>query len=551
MRKDSQLGQGGFAGVTAWPLLLVSALGICAALALRLRFLDLPLERDEGVYAVIAQQIMAGLPPYESTHDMRFPGIYAVYALLLSIFGSTHTGLHGALLVTNAVSCALLYGLAQNLAGRAVGFSAAALFAVLSLGPAVQGLWANNEHFVLPPVLGGLWLLRVALERRDRLRLLGAGLLLGIAPTVKQHGLFFPAAAAVMVLAGSRRHPRSERVVDLCTLGLGIGIPSALIAAALAWAGVFDEFWFWTVRYAGQYASRIPLERGLGYLSIHGANLLREAWPAFALALLGIGALMWDRRWQRIRGFALGFIASSALCVVPGFYFRPHYFALLLPAASVSAALGIEAIANAAGRLHSAAFRWLAAGLLAAALGYPLFADRGFYALSPPDAARAVYFPNPFPEALEIGAFIREHTRPGETIAVIGSEPQIYFYAGRPPATAWIYTYPMMEPHPLALTMQQEMVAEIEAARPAFVVYVGSPLSWLVRPGSPQHILRWAASYTSRDYRRVGAVELISADRSVVLWGEEAANYRALSPNFLWVFERRGRAGSTAPSRAP
>ena len=67
------------------PLLLVAGIGLCAAFALRLRFLDLPLTRDEGTYAVVAQQILAGSPPYESAHDMRFPGIYAVYALMISM----------------------------------------------------------------------------------------------------------------------------------------------------------------------------------------------------------------------------------------------------------------------------------------------------------------------------------------------------------------------------------------------------------------------------------------------------------------------------------
>lgn len=534
-----------------WPLLVVAVAGLCAALALRLRFLELPLERDEGVYAVIAKQIMAGLSPYEGTRDMRFPGIYAVYALALSVFGATPAGIHGALLATNAASCALLYGLARNLGGQAVGLSAAATFAVLSLGPAVQGLWANNEHFVLPPALAGLWLLRVALQRRDRLRLFGSGLLLGIALTIKQHGLFFPALAGFVLLADSIRRPRREALRDLAALGLGIAVPAAGIALALWWAGVFDEFWFWAIGYAGQYASHVPLERGLGHLLRNGSQLLRPTWPAFLLAAIGLGALASGGYWRRPRGFTLAFAAASALCVVPGFYFRPHYFALLLPAASLAAAFGIEAIARSAASVDRRAPRFVAAAVLAIALGFPLLADRGFYALSPVEATRAVYAANPFPEAVEIGAFIRERTEPGEQIAVIGSEPQIYLYAERPPATSWVYTYPMMEPHPLAFSMQQEMIAEIETARPAFVVFVGSQLSWGTLISSPHHVFRWANRFTQRDYVRVGAIDIISADERVVLWGEEAADYVARSEDFLWVFERRDRFedGAAQPAR--
>jgi len=59
---------------------------ICAAV-IRIRLLSIPLERDEGEYAYIAQQMLKGVPPYESAYSMKLPGIYAVYALFLAIFG--------------------------------------------------------------------------------------------------------------------------------------------------------------------------------------------------------------------------------------------------------------------------------------------------------------------------------------------------------------------------------------------------------------------------------------------------------------------------------
>ena len=87
-------------------------------------------------------------------------------------------------------------------------------------------------------------------------------------------------------------------------------------------------------------------------------------------------------------------------------------------------------------------------------------------------ASRLTYGTNPFPESLKIAQYLKEHTSSEDSIAVLGSEPQIYFYAHRHTATGYIYMYPLMEPQPYALRMQEEMIREIEASRPAYLVFV-------------------------------------------------------------------------------
>ena len=57
--------------------------------AIRIRLLGIPLERDEGEYAYAGQLILQGIPPYKLAYNMKFPGTYAAYALIMSIFGQT------------------------------------------------------------------------------------------------------------------------------------------------------------------------------------------------------------------------------------------------------------------------------------------------------------------------------------------------------------------------------------------------------------------------------------------------------------------------------
>jgi hypothetical protein len=64
-------------------------------------------------------------------------------------------------------------------------------------------------------------------------------------------------------------------------------------------------------------------------------------------------------------------------------------------------------------------------------------------------------------------------------VAVLGSEPEIYFYAQRHSATGYIYTYALTEEQAYASTMQREFIREVESAVPEFVVYVLIEPSWL------------------------------------------------------------------------
>ena len=59
-----------------------------------------------------------------------------------------------------------------------------------------------------------------------------------------------------------------------------------------------------------------------------------------------------------------------------------------------------------------------------------------------------------------------------DRIAVLGSEPEVLFYADRPSATGYIYMYSLTERQPLAAGMQQELIQDVTATRPLYVVLV-------------------------------------------------------------------------------
>ena len=87
------------------------------------------LERDEGEYAYIAQQMLKGVPPYVSAYSMKLPGIYAVYALIMAVFGQTETGIHPGLIVFNAATIFVIFLFAKRFFGAVAGVAAGGIYA--------------------------------------------------------------------------------------------------------------------------------------------------------------------------------------------------------------------------------------------------------------------------------------------------------------------------------------------------------------------------------------------------------------------------------------
>ena len=141
-----------------WCWIAIALIIICAA-ALRWNLVAMPIERDEGEYAYIAQQILKGVPPYESAYSMKLPGIYLIYALFLAAFGQTITAIYLGLIIFNAAAIIVVFLLTRYMFGELAGVAAGAFYAILSTLGTTVGFTANAEHFVLLPALIGILLI--------------------------------------------------------------------------------------------------------------------------------------------------------------------------------------------------------------------------------------------------------------------------------------------------------------------------------------------------------------------------------------------------------
>jgi len=515
---------------------------VLAAGVIRLRLIDVPLDRDEGEYAYFGQLLLDGIPPYEGAYNLKLPGIYDVYALILAVFGQTTAGIRTGLILTTSATTVATYLLGVCLAGPVAGVGAAAIYAALSLNPKVLGIAAYAEHFALLPVVAGALVLWRAARDRHLALVSTCGILFGLGLLVRQSVALFVAAGVYCLLVSqidAAAPPRMSRGRAVAVFVAGAAVPLALTCLWLLAAGTFRTFWFWVVSYGPYYQADLPTGwnnalRALG-------SVVPPQLAALGLAAIGFGALLRDRGRDR-RRFVLAFSAAALLGTTLGLQFRPHYFLITLPALALLAGVGLAALADLPAIRQPGWLRWaLLAVIVLAAAGQPLFAARAvLFELTPFQVSRFIYGRNPFPESVEVARYIREHSAPDDRVAVVGSEPQIYFYSHRRSATGYIYTYPLMELQPYASAMQREMIKEIETSVPKFLVFVSATRSWNVREGSDQTIIGWFEAY-QRGFKRVGVVEIISPRETVYRWDDEAIGFTPRSDVWLMVFERAPR----------
>lgn len=482
-----------------WPWLAVLVILLLIAF-IRFRLLDLPLERDEGEYACAGQWLLQGIPPYQLAWNMKLPGTYFAYALGMALFGQTIAGIHATLIVANSLTIVFVFLLARKLFGTAAGLAACATFGILSASPAVMGMAAHANHFVILFAVPATLLLWKAEAANRPGGLFWSGLLYGLAFLMKQQGICFCLFAVAVVLGNAGKTILSAGFLKkIALLGLGLLLPFALTCVYLWQAGVFAKFWFWTFTYAGAYAVELTPREGLAKLG----DYARKKWIIYFayFGFIAISLPLVTRNRARQILFAAAFLLFSFFGTAIDLNFREHYFILLLPSLALLVGLAVVLLRDAG----SQSLKMLAPVSCLLILGVTLFQHYGFFFQWPANTVSEIIYAGdaPFTAMPSLGSYLRAHSAANATIAVVGSEPEIYFYARRHSATGYLYMYPLMEPQPYASQMQREMISEIESNRPDFLVFVTSADSWNVRPGSDPAVFKWFGQYSRANYEPV------------------------------------------------
>jgi hypothetical protein len=318
----------------------------------------------------------------------------------------------------------------------------------------------------------------------------------------------------------------------------GMILPFALTCLILWRLGTFERFWFWTITYAQVHAGLLTgpmvLEQFQSFLTVSGWVKWWLPLPAAGLLCLLLQKDQPDRRFilTTLCGFSLLSFAAA-------FYFSPHYFIVMLPVAGLLTAVAVTRAAQALAAAPRAVIRLAPAALFILACAGFVFGHRAvWFQMTPEAACRFIYGRNGFVESVEIGRYIKEHSAPDARVAVLGSEPQIYFYAHRRSASGFIYMYDLVQLHQYASRFQREMIGEIEAVKPEYFVAVLVSSSWADWNGADTTLNDWQLSYRRRFYERVGSVYIYQTHSDYV-WGDAAKNEKNDTSFLMDVYQRK------------
>jgi hypothetical protein len=232
----------------------------------------------------------------------------------------------------------------------------------------------------------------------------------------------------------------------------------------------------------------------------------------------------------------------SFMAICPGAYFRPHYFILLLPVAAILVGVAVGSATEAL-QANRQRLVLIPALIFMVAFGVSIVRQRRFYfSLDPAAAMESTYGTNPFFAAMKTADYVREHSSEDARIAVLGSEPEIYFYAHRRSATGYLYMYSLIVRQKYTARMQQELMQEVETNRPEYLIYADVEESWgEERDRAPQAsaFLAWLREYTHTYYETDGVAEVGLSAKDV--WGEAARNYTPANTQAIYVLKRKMR----------
>jgi hypothetical protein len=502
--------------------------------SIRFKERTMPLERDEGEYAYMGQLMLQGIPPYKIAYNMKFPGTYAAYAAMMAVFGESPAGIHTGMILVTSFSAILIFLLGKYLWTTLAGTIAACSYLFLAIRAVVLGVVAHATHFVMLAVLAAILVFLYAIDRKKISLFFASGLLFGIAFLMKQPGIFFAVFATSYWLWGERRagYFRKDLIVRAALLAAGVALPYILTCLWLLHAGVFTNFWFWTWTYAREYGTLMSLSDGWHKRLKFILPWVFRPFVLWELAVIGLTAPLWSQYARARGGFIAGFLLTSCLAVIPGLYFRSHYFIQVLPAGALCIGIALECLQQEVRKRWSGRLAFLPLTYFAIVYLIAVHGEwRNSLHLDPNELSTKLYN-DAFVQSVTVADFIKSRSLPQDQIGIFGSEPEICFYTHLRCAGGFLYAYPLLEKQRFAFQMQDQLKAEFSRDHPRFLVYVDNSISpqWEPTLMDSRPFFDWAWDFAHNGYELVDQVS-IPPNKWITSW-------RGAQPSF-YVFERK------------
>src|SRR4029079_18701238 len=124
-------------------------------------------------------------------YNMKLPGTYFMYALIMGVFGKTIAGIHTGFLLMNAATMLIFFFAFRKLYNSSIAFFASSVYGLMALSGSVLGFAAHATHFVSLFVALALFFLSKFSSKPTILFAFLTGLMFGLSFLMKQQAVFF------------------------------------------------------------------------------------------------------------------------------------------------------------------------------------------------------------------------------------------------------------------------------------------------------------------------------------------------------------------------
>jgi hypothetical protein len=411
-------------------------------LIVRLLWLQTTISRDEGGFGLVGMMWLRGVLPtfWLNVHG---PMLYLFYAASIALFGNSIMPIRLLNDTLFVFSCILVYLLSTEWFGKRTGVLSVFFFGFSMNVPILEGMTVLGEQLSIPFVLLALYL-----GTRDRDPKWGylflSGMAMSVACLIKITNApgFVILFVAALIFLSRKQHTRF-RLNSVLPLAIGAIVPIIAFLGYFASqndVGGLLNMYFRTVSF-GTTASDVPIYMKF-MISIQ--NL-----PVWVFSVIGLIFAAKNRNKSHLLLIVWALVVFAVALIPPTF---GHRFVLLLPPASILAAIGVFSLPVLSPKLIS---RHRIVGLQnkkivyfgSALLVVMLFAPSIYYQSKQypqmnlfTDGISWPYADSDYPTQIQVSQYLAAHMNYNDSLFVHGWSAETYWLSGKAPPSPYVWT---------------------------------------------------------------------------------------------------------------
>ena len=237
---------------------------------LKSNYFNVPLERDEGEYAYIAQTIQDGGLPYKDAFNQKPPLIFYTYSIIFLLLGDSVHDIHLAVFIYNLITLLLVYKTTKLIFGQNQALIASFIFAVLSAERRYLCHSANTEIFMIAPLTASLFYMLKNIKQKERIYLYYSGAFAGLSVLFKQVALMsFIGLVLFYIYYSFSTKDNKKLPKDLSAIAIAFISPLAVTAFYFYIKGGFNDFYYQVILHNLEYVKITSQLRDAGSIISH------------------------------------------------------------------------------------------------------------------------------------------------------------------------------------------------------------------------------------------------------------------------------------------